>query len=467
MELDFRAQSLGAGYQLPRPNPKYQPVVKGKHSDFPVWEGGQAGADLKQAQSTRPFFTVDLQQIGSRSTRVYSYNGEMRGDMFELGRGKQRRKRGEKGIGNEVVVSNERSTLSEMRGAVVDVATRRLLIRPYHKFWEISKSGAHKPTKIAEWGTQFEVIAKLDGTMIAATWLDEELVLTTRNGATARAGEVHSWVQAQHNYAGYMELVRVANEGAPHTVLWEFLTPNTATGTLCATAQLVLTGIRNNETGAYHSYEEMAATAAVHGLEVVNRRSEYEYRQIADIVSMVKSEVGTEGVVLRFMCGRHVKVKTEWYKQAQAQLEGVRMNATLLTVRVRAQRHRFRAKRIEQGRWAGCRVAVLGWRVRSRGASVVRLLAAMHGCVLAEELCERDCGRRRLLLVTFATPAHARTCLEGGWWLCGDKLQVVQAYSHRTRVPYNCELRRWTARQVWQGTNRRGGGNSEHSGGDV
>eukprot|EP01130_Rhizamoeba_saxonica_P008059 TRINITY_DN3256_c0_g2_i3.p1 TRINITY_DN3256_c0_g2~~TRINITY_DN3256_c0_g2_i3.p1 ORF type:complete len:216 (-),score=50.63 TRINITY_DN3256_c0_g2_i3:22-669(-) len=75
---------------------------------------------------------------------------------------------------------------------------------------------------------------------------------------------------------------------------------------------MVLTGIRNNETGDYIIYDTMKQSADEYGIKI----TECEYGELSNLDAfqdMLKKKEDIEGVVVRFDSGLMYKVKTDWY----------------------------------------------------------------------------------------------------------------------------------------------------------
>lgn len=79
---------------------------------------------------------------------------------------------------------------------------------------------------------------------------------------------------------------------------------------------LILTAIRNNNTGAYVQFEEMTKSAADYNVPVTKPMKVSfgsDYADLAKLLEHVKNTTDLEGFVLCFEDGDIYKLKTEWY----------------------------------------------------------------------------------------------------------------------------------------------------------
>ena len=77
----------------------------------------------------------------------------------------------------------------EMRGIAIHRPTRRVVCRPYHKFWHVGQRGEQLSQELTELANApaLPLIEKLDGVMVQAFMVDGRVYLATRSGRTTAA----------------------------------------------------------------------------------------------------------------------------------------------------------------------------------------------------------------------------------------------------------------------------------------
>lgn len=88
---------------------------------------------------------------------------------------------------------------------------------------------------------------------------------------------------------------------------------------------LILTAIRNNETGAYVTYNAIIESAQKYNVPVtkplqVNFGT--EYKTLGELLQHVKTTTELEGFVLCFENGEFYKLKTQWYFERSRKIAG-------------------------------------------------------------------------------------------------------------------------------------------------
>lgn len=203
------------------------------------------------------------------------------------------------------VTDYETAVRREFRGITFDARSGKLLARKYHKFFNI---GEREETSVENlvW-TNHIVMEKLDGSMITPVLVRDRLEWHTKMGFTDVARKCLHLVNRNH--------IDFAHDviSAGFTSIFEFVSRRNRIVVDYPEENLILTAIRNNITGQYLPYDEMAEIAANYGIPVVN-----VYGNVKDILKFLeeaRKEKEKEGYVIRFSNGHMVKVKNEWYVQ--------------------------------------------------------------------------------------------------------------------------------------------------------
>lgn len=200
--------------------------------------------------------------------------------------------------------------LKECRGLIFNADSGELLSRPYHKFFNV---GENEWTQMSDlpWNEPHVILEKLDGSMIRPI-VDPEtnkLRFCTKAGYSDVAAQVDQWVadKAPHITIFCLDMIR---DG--FTPIFEWCSRKMRIVIDHPCDRLVLTGLRENMTGQYVSYEFMKELAEnLYNIEVVKCFD--QSLSAADFVAWAKVQKGTEGFVVRWANGLMVKVKTEDY----------------------------------------------------------------------------------------------------------------------------------------------------------
>ena len=117
---------------------------------------------------------------------------------------------------------------TEMRGIAVHRPSRRLLCRPYHKFWHIGRAEclAEEVRELSS-APALPLVEKLDGVMVQGFMVDGRVYLATRSGRTNAAVEAESLLRGEEGQR-WIRLCAVCHE-AGYTPLFEFASPSLST----------------------------------------------------------------------------------------------------------------------------------------------------------------------------------------------------------------------------------------------
>lgn len=196
----------------------------------------------------------------------------------------------------------------ECRGLIFDTETGKLISRPYHKFFNVGEREETAINKVNLYEPHV-VLEKLDGSMIRPIPTKEGFRLATKAGITDVAMNAEVFIADKTNYREFiLELIDDRK-----TPIFEWCSRKNRIVVDYPEDQLILTGIRDNESGNYVSYSKMATAAYYVNIPVVKAVDGLAVQDINLFVKQVREWDDGEGVVLRFDSGHMVKVKADEY----------------------------------------------------------------------------------------------------------------------------------------------------------
>lgn len=215
------------------------------------------------------------------------------------------------------------------RGLVVDSETGAIVAAPFWKFANLNEPGFPDSSfeAVAARGTDYEVTAKLDGSMIAI-WYDDYTArwrCTTRGSFTStQAQAAQAWLNVSARWQDWPTPIDRA--GARFTLLAEWCSPDNRVVLKYTEAELRLIGVRVIEPRpafggpCVHDLSHWAVTSWAEelGLPVVPLVAE----TVDALVAQQVTATGIEGWVLRWPGGFRVKVKTQEYLLLHKALSG-------------------------------------------------------------------------------------------------------------------------------------------------
>lgn len=231
----------------------------------------------------------------------------------------------------------------ECRGICFDGASKKLVQRKFHKFFNLNEKDETHMSKV-NWNRPFVLLEKMDGSMVSAmvsesgtkkkkTFSVEYATMGGFSGINicykiiilGLSKQVEDFVSRKKTQK-YNDLVLLMHD-QNKTCLFEWVTPDQTIVIPYDHSQLILTAIRCNKTGQYVTYKDMVqiaedyqvpvvrsydyqteefSTSAIHnGLE-----SEQEVQHMLQHLFLLKN---IEGFVLRFDDGEMHKIKTHYY----------------------------------------------------------------------------------------------------------------------------------------------------------
>ena len=196
----------------------------------------------------------------------------------------------------------------ECRGLIFDTETGNLISHPYHKFFNAGEKEETQLNKINLYEPHI-VLEKLDGSMIRPIPTPEGFRLGTKMGVTEVAMNAEVFVADKPHYARFIHKCLLMNV----TPLFEWVSRKNRIVVDYPTDNLILTGMRYNDTGKYIDYQIMMDYATAWNIPVVKAVDGLAVQNIELFVKQVREWESEEGVVVRFDTGHMVKIKADQY----------------------------------------------------------------------------------------------------------------------------------------------------------
>jgi RNA ligase len=196
----------------------------------------------------------------------------------------------------------------ECRGLIFDTATGNLISRPYHKFFNAGEKEETQLNRINLYEPHV-VLEKLDGSMIRPIPTKEGFLLATKAGITDISQQAEVFIVDKSNYNTFIN--KCIQKGT--TPIFEWCSRKNRIVIDYPEDQLILTGMRYNDTGKYVDYEIMKSYATSWNIPVVKAVDGLAVQNIDLFVKQVREWEDNEGIVLRFDTGHMVKVKADDY----------------------------------------------------------------------------------------------------------------------------------------------------------
>lgn len=195
----------------------------------------------------------------------------------------------------------------ECRGLIFDT-DGKLISRPYHKFFNAGEKEETQLDKINLYEPHV-VLEKLDGSMIRPIPTADGFRLATKAGITDIAEQAEQFIADKPHYSTFIH--KSIQKGL--TPIFEWCSRKNRIVIDYPEDQLILTGIRDNNTGSYVTYEIMKSYASAWSIPVVKAVNGLAVQNINLFVQQVREWDDGEGIVLRFDTGHMVKVKADDY----------------------------------------------------------------------------------------------------------------------------------------------------------
>jgi RNA ligase len=195
----------------------------------------------------------------------------------------------------------------ECRGITFD-EEGKLICRKYHKFFNAGEKEETQLNKINLYEPHI-VLSKLDGSLISAQPTPYGFRLCTKAGVTEVSMNAEVFVADKSHYARFIN--KCIQKGV--SPLFEWCSNKNRVVISYPEDNLILTGMRYNNTGSYLPYEIMKSYASSWDIPVVKAVDGLAVQNIELFVKQVREWESDEGVVIRFDSGRMVKIKADDY----------------------------------------------------------------------------------------------------------------------------------------------------------
>lgn len=198
--------------------------------------------------------------------------------------------------------------LRECRGLIFSAASGALIARRYHKFFNLNERDETRSENI-DWNKPHKILEKLDGSMVTPVIQSETgWRWGTKMGITDTSMEAEAFVAVNKQYDAFADFAWVNF----YTPIFEWCSRKNRIVLDYPVDNLVLTAMREINTGEYMPYHEMVYHASKMNIPVV-QAFDTGNKTIDYIEEIVRKSEDSEGIVVRFDDGHMVKVKSAWY----------------------------------------------------------------------------------------------------------------------------------------------------------
>jgi len=211
----------------------------------------------------------------------------------------------------------------ECRGLIFDLEGN-LISRPYHKFFNVNERDETQAHQIDLYRPHV-ILEKLDGSMIRPLPIGDGYRLATKMGITDVAMQAEVWLA---DHANYDDFIRLHLERG-QTVIFEWCSRQQRIVVDYPKDRLVLTAIRDINTGVYKSLDQMRTYAEAYGVDVV-REYQGTVANMEALLAETHDLTGQEGWIIRFDDGQMLKLKgAEYVLQHRAKDSIMRENGVI------------------------------------------------------------------------------------------------------------------------------------------
>ena len=204
----------------------------------------------------------------------------------------------------------------ECRGIIFDSKTGDIIRRPFHKFFNVNER-EETQDHVIDLSRPHAILEKLDGSMIAPFIVDGKMIWGTKMGATDVAKPVEEFVKNNPQYIEFASDL-IADGLTP---IFEWCSRKQRIVLDYKEDQLILTAIRNMNTGEYRSFVWMRAVSQGYNIPVVGQFE--PQTDMKAFLEYVRDLEDLEGFVIRFDDGHMLKLKCHWYIQIHKAKEAI------------------------------------------------------------------------------------------------------------------------------------------------
>jgi RNA ligase len=228
------------------------------------------------------------------------------------------------------------SILRECRGLMFDL-NGKLISRPYHKFFNMNEREETLASEfLLEDASQYVLMDKLDGSFIRPVRINGSVRLCTKMGITDQSEQAEEFLASlgEERFNDYQDFFAAYVDH--FTPVFEFCSRKNQIVIDYPEDALILTGMRKNETGEYISYRTLKNIARAFKIPLVKAWHVEDIIGInaprcpTRVMEAVRSWIGIEGVVLRYLDGRMVKIKAEDYCIKHGAKDGLLLEKNVL-----------------------------------------------------------------------------------------------------------------------------------------
>ncbi len=181
--------------------------------------------------------------------------------------------------------------------------------RPYHKFHNMNERPETLETNV-DFTQPFDILEKLDGSMVHPIVLKDKLFWCTKMGITDVVKPVLHFMEANSSMK-YDKFGRDMLD-AGYTPIYEWCSRQQRIVVDYPEDQLVLTALRHTRLGTYSIHDELVQVAEPYGFPIV-KAWPGDFEGIAEFVAATEGNEDEEGYVMRFHTGHCLKMKNSWY----------------------------------------------------------------------------------------------------------------------------------------------------------
>lgn len=206
----------------------------------------------------------------------------------------------------------------EFRGIKFDI-DGNLIARPFHKFFNWGEKEAEMVH--FDFNQPFVIMDKLDGSMIHPMIIDAvydedlgrddpyiNLLWCSKMGPTDVGNQAARFVEAHPEYLAFAEAMLASNL----TPIFEWCSRQQRIVVDYPEDALILTAVRNIQSGQYMAYEDLVRLGVINSIPVVKAWNG-TFTGINEFVEAIGGEQNCEGYIIRFANGHMVKLKNAWY----------------------------------------------------------------------------------------------------------------------------------------------------------
>lgn len=215
------------------------------------------------------------------------------------------------------LIDRSATILRECRGMLFCAHTGDILLRPYHKFFNLGERG----DTVVDLTQPHTVLTKLDGSMVSPFLVNgEHLRWATKAGITTTSMQAEVFVSTRPRYTTMAKFC--IDSGL--TPIFEWTSRQQQIVLDYPQDSLILTAVRDRWTGEYMPHDKMVRLFSA-AIPVVEKLP-------APTIDEIKAWTNAEGVVLRFDNGHMVKVKSDWYVLQHRAKDGIMRERDTVTL---------------------------------------------------------------------------------------------------------------------------------------